>query len=204
MTYTIRINSKVLWIVGAVIALTLFFLPRFVQKLQANTICYNPYQNNPYQNNPPVNNVPTNSQTTVTIGDDFYSPRSISVAAGTTVTWVNNGTMMHTVTADDGSFDSGTLMPGQSFFHTFSTQAIVPYHCRFHGAAGGIGMSGTVNVGGVSNNNPYNYNTNTGQTNSNTQTTSPWEITGGTSNQPGVTVGVGFGCQVTATHQCLY
>src|SRR5689334_2484604 len=40
-----------------------------------------------------------------------FQPQTITVPAGTTITWTNNGTVPHTVTADDGSFDSGTLQP---------------------------------------------------------------------------------------------
>jgi plastocyanin len=52
----------------------------------------------------------------------------------------------HTVTADDGSFDSGTLSSGKSFSYTFNTAGDFPYHCTFHGGPGGEGMAGTVTV----------------------------------------------------------
>jgi LPXTG-motif cell wall-anchored protein len=75
-----------------------------------------------------------------------FSPRTLTVQAGDTVVWTNNSGLAHTVTADDSSFDSGTLSPGQAFSHTFSSGGTVAYHCRFHGAAGGIGMAGTIVV----------------------------------------------------------
>ena len=87
----------------------------------------------------------------VTIGDNFFQAKTTTVAAGTTVTWDDTGANPHTVTADDGSFDSSpggtpTLANGQSFSTTFSTPGSYPYHCRIHGAAGGVGMSGTIVV----------------------------------------------------------
>lgn len=82
----------------------------------------------------------------VTVVDTSYQIRIIEVPVGTTVTWVYDGALPHTVTADDGSFNSPTLGTGQSFSHTFDEAGSFPYFCRFHGAAGGAGMSGIVNV----------------------------------------------------------
>lgn len=87
-----------------------------------------------------------------TIGDNFYSPKTISVQAGQSVTWVYaSGNSMHSVSALNGSFDSSPtcpadpsscLHPGQSYTHTFSTPGTFAYDCHVHGAA----MSGTVIV----------------------------------------------------------
>jgi len=86
------------------------------------------------------------ADTSVSVVDNSFSPQTITIAPGDTVTWTNNGSMNHTVTADDGSFSSGSLSPGQSFTHTFATVGNFPYYCQFHGAPGGIGMSGAVMV----------------------------------------------------------
>ena len=43
-------------------------------------------------------------------------------------------------------FDSGNLAAGATFSHVFMTAKSVPYHCKIHGAAGGVGMSGTITV----------------------------------------------------------
>jgi plastocyanin len=85
----------------------------------------------------------------VKIVDFSFSPASLSVQQGDTVVWTNHGSVDHTVTSDNGSFNSGSLSPGQSFSHTFTSSGIVAYHCQFHGAAGGIGMSGRVTVNGA-------------------------------------------------------
>lgn len=43
-------------------------------------------------------------------------------------------------------FESGTVAPGGSYSYVFMTAGLFPYHCKFHGAAGGSGMSGTIVV----------------------------------------------------------
>jgi len=70
-----------------------------------------------------------------------FAASSTSVNKGTTVTWKNNDNMAHTITADDNSFDSGNLTPGQTFSHTFGATGTVSYHCQIH-----PGMKGNVVV----------------------------------------------------------
>ncbi len=78
-------------------------------------------------------------------GSAAYGTNPLTIPVGTTVTWVNNDTVAHTVTADNGSFDSGTLQPGQSYSRIFGpgTTGLIPYHCAIHGAAS---MSGALQV----------------------------------------------------------
>lgn len=61
-----------------------------------------------------------------------FNPGTLSVAVGTKVTWTNDDSVAHTVTANDGSFDSGQLQPGNSFSHTFSKAGTIAYHCNNH------------------------------------------------------------------------
>ena len=60
-------------------------------------------------------------------------PTDTAVAKGDTVEWVNKMPMTHTVTADDGSFDSGAFGNGKSFSKVFDTAGTFAYHCNFHG-----------------------------------------------------------------------
>jgi plastocyanin len=78
----------------------------------------------------------------VSIGDNFYSPASVSIAVGDTVNWSNNGQAQHSATADDGSFDTGVFGPGSSRSHTFNSAGTFSYFCTVHGQA----QSGTVRV----------------------------------------------------------
>lgn len=61
-----------------------------------------------------------------------FMPGSIEIAAGTTVTWTNMEIIPHTVTADDGSFDSGMMGEGDSFSHTFDQAGTSSYFCAYH------------------------------------------------------------------------
>ncbi len=77
-----------------------------------------------------------------------FSPDPITIPVGTTLQWHNTTTTTpHTATADDGSFDTGTVNPqANSILITFTTPGTFAYHCIFHGAPGGIGMAGTIIV----------------------------------------------------------
>jgi plastocyanin len=68
----------------------------------------------------------------VTIQDFAFGPPSLSVAAGTTVTWTNADGAAHTATADDGSFDSSSIAPGATFSQAFETAGTFAYHCSIH------------------------------------------------------------------------
>lgn len=72
------------------------------------------------------------SDTTVTIADFHFTPASITIHVGDTVTWVNDGPSAHTATANNGSFNTGVLQKGQSASHTFTTAGTVTYICSIH------------------------------------------------------------------------
>src|SRR5215213_825614 len=68
----------------------------------------------------------------VQVVDFSFEPGTITVPVGATVTWTNTGSRSHTVTADDGSFDSGRLDPGEQFSQTFDKPGTFTYHCGVH------------------------------------------------------------------------
>ena len=83
--------------------------------------------------------------TDATISNSRFSPEPLKVPVGATVRWTNEDGFDHTVTADDGSFDSGALGPNGTgtfsvIFHTGGTQSITVAPV----------IAGTVNVGGAS------------------------------------------------------
>src|SRR5689334_22645426 len=82
---------------------------------------------------------------TVKVSSFQFTPKTVTVAVGTTVEWVNSGGR-HTVEADDGSFKSETLADGGKFSHTFAKAGTYGYHCTFHGEKGGKDMAGKVIV----------------------------------------------------------
>ena len=61
-----------------------------------------------------------------------FGPAAITVHVGDTITWTNADAAPHTATADDGSFDTGTLARGQSGSHTFTSAGTFAYHCTIH------------------------------------------------------------------------
>jgi len=68
----------------------------------------------------------------VKISGYAFHPKTLKIKVGTTVKWTNRQNIDHTVTANNGSFDSGHLAPGHSFRHTFKKAGKFPYHCMIH------------------------------------------------------------------------
>ncbi len=61
-----------------------------------------------------------------------YAPGTLKVQPGTWITWSNAGQDPHSVTADDGSFDSGNLDPSEGFSWFFADPGTVTYSCALH------------------------------------------------------------------------
>jgi len=80
---------------------------------------------------------------TVTIQNFAFSPASITIKKGTTVTWTNKDSATHTVTESDSSTgpDSGDLANGKSYSFTYNQTGTFSYHCSIH-----PNMTGTVKV----------------------------------------------------------
>ena len=68
----------------------------------------------------------------VRIADFKYAPETVTVTAGTEVTWTNSDDATHTATADDSSFDTGDLDKGDAKSVTFDQAGSFTYYCRFH------------------------------------------------------------------------
>jgi plastocyanin len=83
----------------------------------------------------------------VEVVDSAFVPEEITIEPGTTVVWEQTGSLPHTVTADDGSFDSGDMSAGDTFTYTFEEEGTYPYYCVYHGGPGGQGMAGVIIVG---------------------------------------------------------
>jgi len=94
--------------------------------------------------------------TVMTIGNSF-SPASVSIHVGDSVTFMNTGQGFHNVHADNNSFrcangcdgHGGDGSPSSSAWSstvTFNSAGTVAYYCEIHGAPGGAGMSGTIDV----------------------------------------------------------
>ncbi len=68
----------------------------------------------------------------VEIKDFEFSPSTVTIKIGDNVMWTNNGPSHHTVTADDGTFDSGDLSKGGTYIKTFYMLGTFDYHCSPH------------------------------------------------------------------------
>jgi plastocyanin len=78
---------------------------------------------------------------TVEINNFMFTPKTLTVPVGTTVTWKFDDSTQHTVTANDNSFTSPALGGGQTYTHTFTSAGTVDYHCSIH-----TFMTGTIVV----------------------------------------------------------
>jgi plastocyanin len=92
------------------------------------------------RSNPPAQ---TSTAGPAGVHDRTFDPAQLNVAPGTTVTWTNGDTEAHTVTADNGLFDSGVIEPGQYYSTWLGGSGTVEYHCEIH-----PDMKGSVVVGG--------------------------------------------------------
>jgi plastocyanin len=77
----------------------------------------------------------------VDIVEFTYQPDPVVVQVGGKVVWQNQDTAPHTATADDGSFDTGTIEKGKLGSETFKEAGTFTYFCEIHPT-----MKGTVEV----------------------------------------------------------
>jgi plastocyanin len=77
----------------------------------------------------------------VEIADFAYDPDPVRVQVGGKVIWLNQDSAPHTATAEDGSFDTGTLEEGKLGSETFKQAGTYAYVCGIH-----PDMHGTVEV----------------------------------------------------------
>lgn len=68
----------------------------------------------------------------VIISNSSFQPADITTGKGSIIVWRNNDAVSHTVTADDGSFNSGEIKAGGSFDQRFDYIKTYSYSCSFH------------------------------------------------------------------------
>ncbi len=81
----------------------------------------------------------------VSIGDNLYKPKDITIKLGQSIKWKNAGAVAHTVTSDSDSvvkFDSGNLDPRGVYALKPTTRGKLTYYCTIHGKS----QSGTATV----------------------------------------------------------
>ena len=92
----------------------------------------------------------------VTIKNFAFSPKSITVNVGDTVTWTNQDSVAHNAVYNDGVFDTGRLNKGDSGSFRFTKAGTYNYKCTFHPTI----MKGTVIVHGSNSSGGSNSGTN--------------------------------------------
>jgi len=76
--------------------------------------------------------LPTASEANIEIKDFSFSPATVTIKAGGTVTWTQRDSVKHDITADDGSFTSPLLSEGESWSRTFDNPGTYAFHCNPH------------------------------------------------------------------------
>jgi plastocyanin len=77
----------------------------------------------------------------VKIDNFIFGPQTVTVPAGTTVTWTNSDDIPHTAVSTDGVFKSKVMDTDEKFSYTFTKAGTYPYYCSIHPK-----MTGTVVV----------------------------------------------------------
>lgn len=127
------------------------FLKSFAVAFAISTMWAGCSDNNSTTNNTPPAPQPGTAPVIVTIaagsvgkGPQAFGTNPLVINQNQQVIWVNDDTVEHTATADDGSWDTGTIAPSATSSPIpFPSPGTFPYHCAIHGAAS---MSGTIEV----------------------------------------------------------
>jgi len=82
--------------------------------------------------------VPAGADALVHLRQIALEPVEIRVSAGQSVAWLNHDPLVHTITADDGSWESGNMAPGATFLRRFDRPGRYPYHCLPHPQMRGV------------------------------------------------------------------
>jgi plastocyanin len=77
----------------------------------------------------------------ITIDNFSFAPGTLTVAAGTTVMWINHDDIPHTAVSTDGVFKSKVMDTDEKFSYTFTKPGTFPYFCSIHPK-----MTGTIVV----------------------------------------------------------
>lgn len=127
-------------IIGGVVALVIIIAAVIAvaaggndNKKTTTTSANNAAQKNTTNNTPANNGQTAQNANKVNISNFAFSPATLTVKKGTTVTWTNNDSVTHTVTSNsDHGPSSGNLSPGQTYNFTFTDEGTFNYSCTIH------------------------------------------------------------------------
>jgi plastocyanin len=124
MKKSIGLKSRLF--MGSSILIAVLLISNSCSKSSSDTM--NGMSNNPYGTGSSAG--PGMNQ--VFIQNMAFNPATITVTAGTTITWTNKDGYSHTVTSDANLFNSGNIASNGTFSFTFSTAGTYSYHCAIH------------------------------------------------------------------------
>lgn len=84
----------------------------------------------------------------IQVVDIAFEPKRVTIEAGEAVAWSWEGSQPHSVTADDGSFDSDIQEKGSTFEQTFDEPGKYEYYCKVHSSPDGDTQNGVIVVEG--------------------------------------------------------
>ena len=113
--------KSMVWVIIALLVIVLGVIGYFV------------YGNNFSNNkNNDININQTVTPGTITIQNFSFSPNTLTINVGDTVTWQNNDSTIHRINASDGRFNSGEISHGDKFSYTFTKSGTYNYYCSIH------------------------------------------------------------------------
>ena len=143
--------GKSVWIVGIIIVLILVVgwlyysnkpAPTMDQINSGEEIVISEENQNSNSNSSSENSVNEAQEYMINIANFAFSPSSLTIKVGDSVTWTNRDSSAHTVTSDSGSeLDSERISNGQIYTHVFAQPGTYSYHCALH-----PGMKATIVV----------------------------------------------------------
>jgi|SRR3989344_6951606 len=145
--------GKILWIVGIIIVLVLIVGGLYYSNKPAPTvdkidsgeeIVISEENQNSNSNSSSENLVNDAQEYMINIANFAFSPSTLTIKSGDSVTWTNKDSSAHTVTSDSGNeLDSERISNGQIYTHVFAQPGTYSYHCTPH-----PGMKATIVVTG--------------------------------------------------------
>src|SRR5258706_15598897 len=140
-TWIIPTRKRHVWIWLPVVALAMIMLLSACGGTTSDNGSNSGNATTPAATNTPANSGSSNGSVVMIMNDSSgsfaFSPTTLTIKVGTTVTWKNVTSVAHTVTSDDGkSFNSGNNNPiaaqSGTYSFTFTKPGTYAYHCSFH------------------------------------------------------------------------
>jgi len=79
-----------------------------------------------------ANDQPSTANADVKIDNFVFTPQTLTVAVGATVTWTNKDDIPHTAVSTEGVFKSKVMDTDEKFSYTFTKTGTYPYYCSIH------------------------------------------------------------------------